>query len=290
MTKTPEAIRQHNRKAWDLQVGRGNQWTVPVSPEVIAEARAGRWSIVLTPQQPVPREWFPDPLTGIRLLALASGGGQQAPVLAAAGARVTLLDNSPAQLEQDRSVAQRDGLDLETVLGDMADLNAFPNDHFDLIVHPCSNSFVPDVRPVWREAFRVLKPGGTLIAGIVNPAVYLFDEGDRSLVVRHKLPSDDLTQLQARGEAVETMEDPISFSHSLDDQIGGQLEAGFLLIGFFEDKVAYEAEPLSSFMPCSFATRALKPAVPLPGPRAESTAHKRASIGLRSPHPKVQER
>ena len=94
-------------------------------------------------------------------MCLASGGGQQGPILAAAGADVTVFDNSPRQLEQDRYVADRDGLHLQTVEGDMRDLSCFPDESFDLIVHPVSNVFVPDVKPVWREAYRVLKPGAT---------------------------------------------------------------------------------------------------------------------------------
>ncbi|MEV5357700.1 class I SAM-dependent methyltransferase [Streptomyces sp. NPDC052693] len=78
------------------------------------------------------------------MLCLASGGGQQGPVLAAAGARMTVLDNSPRQLEQDDTVAAREGLDLRTVLGDARDLSPFPDASFDLIVHPVSNLFIPE--------------------------------------------------------------------------------------------------------------------------------------------------
>jgi SAM-dependent methyltransferase len=151
-------ILTYNRHAWDRQVERGNRWTVPAGPEEIARARKGDWEIVLTPTKPVPADWFP-PLPGLDVLCLASGGGQQGPILAAAGANVTVYDNSPKQLAQDRLVADGEGLALETVEGDMADLHALPDDRFDLIVHPCSNVLVPDVRPVWREAFRVLRPG-----------------------------------------------------------------------------------------------------------------------------------
>ena len=80
---------------------------------------------MLTNTKPVPRPWFSD-LEGIDVLCLASGGGQQAPIFAAAGANVTVLDNSPRQLAQDRFVAERDSLDLKTVEGDMADLSMFP--------------------------------------------------------------------------------------------------------------------------------------------------------------------
>src|SRR5436305_3954131 len=148
-------VRSYNRHAWNLQVEKGNRWTVPVGPAVILAARQGDWQVVLTPTRPVPRGWFP-PLAGLDVLCLASGGGQQAPVLAAAGASVTVLDNSPAQLSRDREVADREGLIVRTVQGDMADLSAFPDASFGLVFHPCSNGFVPDVRPVCREAFRVL--------------------------------------------------------------------------------------------------------------------------------------
>src|SRR5688500_2989165 len=112
-------IQRYNRDAWDKEVERGNQWTVPVGPDVIEAARLGRWDVLLTDTKPVPKKWFPE-LAGLDVLCLASGGGQQAPVLAAAGANVTVLDNSPKQLAQDRLVAERDSLTLETVEGDMA--------------------------------------------------------------------------------------------------------------------------------------------------------------------------
>src|SRR5262245_35844277 len=114
----------YNRRAWDANVAKGNRWTVPVSAEEIARARRGDWSIVLTPTRPVPREWFGE-LAGRDVLCLASGGGQQGPILAAAGARVVVLDQSPAQLGRDREVAQREGLSLRTVEGDMRDLSCF---------------------------------------------------------------------------------------------------------------------------------------------------------------------
>ena len=139
-------VLEHNRLAWDKQVEGGNEWTVPVGPEAIAAARTGQWTIVLTPTRPVPRDWLPG-LAGKRVLCLASGGGQQGPVLAAAGAHVTVLDNSPRQLERDRSVADREGLAITTVEGDMADLSMFSDASFDFIVHPVSNVFAQCLLP-----------------------------------------------------------------------------------------------------------------------------------------------
>ncbi|WP_260869124.1 class I SAM-dependent methyltransferase [Paenibacillus sp. Y412MC10] len=112
----------------------------------------------MTSVKPVPKVWFPD-LHGKKVLCLASGGGQQGPILAAAGADVTVLDFSKSQLEQDALVAKRDKLSSRTVLGSMTDLSIFAMDSFDLIVHPISNLYVPEIQPVWQEASRVLNPG-----------------------------------------------------------------------------------------------------------------------------------
>ena len=92
-----------------------------------------------------------------------------------------MFDNSERQLGQDRMVAAREGLQLSTVRGDMADLGVFADRSFDLIVHPCSNCFVPNVRPVWTEAFRVLRDGGQLLAGYSSAVVYLFGCASKSV-------------------------------------------------------------------------------------------------------------
>lgn len=253
-------IRDYNRTAWDNEVERGNEWTQGVSPEVIAAARQGRWEVLLTETRPVPREWFPD-LHALEVLCLASGGGQQAPILAAAGARVTVFDNSPKQLEQDRNVAKREGLSLVTVEGDIADLSCFADESFELIFHPCSNLFVPDVRPVWKEAFRVLRRGGRLLAGFLNPVIYLFDHRlieRKELLVRHALPYSDMSSLpeEERRQLIERGE-PLEFGHTLTDQIGGQVDAGFTINGFYEDH--HRTLPVAKYTPTYIATRAIKP-------------------------------
>jgi SAM-dependent methyltransferase len=253
-------IRSFNRKAWDRQVEEGNIWTRPVSSEEVAAARRGSWQVVLTPTKPVPKEWF-GPLEDRDVLCLASGGGQQGPILTAAGARVTVLDNSPRQLGQDRMVAERDGLEIRLVEGSMMDLSIFADESFDLIFHPVSNGFVPDVRPVWREAFRVLRHGGVLLAGIANPLIYMFDmeKLDRGeLEVRWSIPYSDLESLtEAQLKEYEEKGYPLEWSHTLEDQIGGQTSAGFLIAGFYEDIAPGDA--LEKIIPTFIATRAIKP-------------------------------
>jgi SAM-dependent methyltransferase len=252
----------HNRAAWDHEVATGNRWTVPVGAKAIARARRGDWNVVLTPRRPVPRAWFGE-LTGTEVLCLASGGGQQGPILAAAGARVTVLDNSPAQLAQDRKVAAREDLHIETVLGDMADLSSFADATFGLIVHPCSNCFSEVVLPVWRECYRVLQRGGALLAGFANPLLFCFDrEKERlgQLEIRYPVPYSDVTSLDAeeRARFLEP-DEPLCFGHSLEDQIGGQLDAGFVVTGLYED-YHEDGDITVPYFPGFLATRALKPA------------------------------
>jgi SAM-dependent methyltransferase len=252
-------IRANNRERWNRQVEQGNPWTVPVSSKVIAEARQGVWSVLLTEQRSVPREWFPTSFAGLDLLGLACGGGQQGPIFAALGARVTILDNSPRQLDRDRQVALREGLEITTVEGDMRDLSVFKDACFDLVFHPVSNNFVPEVRPVWLEAYRVLRPGGTLLAGFGNPALYIFDylKAEKGIFeVRYKLPFDSRQLTEAERLEEFGDDEPLEFSHTLEDLIGGQLDAGFALKGMYED---HANSPMGELMPTYIATRAIKP-------------------------------
>jgi len=257
------SVREHNREAWDRQVEGGNAWTIPVGPEEIAAARAGEWTIYLTPTKPVPHEWLPE-LAGRQVLCLASGGGQQGPILAAAGAQVTVFDNSPRQLMRDRLVAEREGLAIAAVEGDMADLGVFPDQTFHAIVHPVSNVFVPDVRPVWREAYRVLKAGGVLIAGFDNPITHAFDyeeiERTGRIEIKYALPYSDLEQLsETEKQRYQEEGIPFEFGHTLEDQIGGQIAAGFAITGLYEDRDRNpEDSPLRAYMATYIATRAIK--------------------------------
>jgi SAM-dependent methyltransferase len=251
----------YNRAAWDRQVeGGANEWTLPVGPELIARARRGDWSVVLIGHVPVDRDWFPADLSGVDILCLASGGGQQAPTFAAAGATVTSFDNSPGQLARDREVADREGLAVRTELGDMRDLSVFPDASFDLVFNPVSNVFVPELAPVWRECRRVLRTGGVLMVGFLNPDVYLFDvqalDERRELIVRNRLPYSDL-QVSEEDRPHTWGDGPIEFSHTMTEQIGGQLAAGFVLTHFIE--APHHADATAEYMSAYFCTRAVNP-------------------------------
>lgn len=249
-------IAKHNKSAWDEYVEKNDRWTIPVSEEELENARNGDWGIVLTPNKKVPKNWLPN-MKGLKVLGLASGGGQQGPILATLGADVTIFDNSGKQLQQDQILSDKLNLDIKTVQGDMKDLSTFPDNSFDLIFNPCSIVFVDDVLPVWKECFRVLKPKGVLMTGLMNPISFQLDDENLKLIYKqpfsdlHSLPKEKLEKLKKDNE-------PLVFGHSLTDQIGGQLDAGFTITSMFEDYWDVENK-LDDYLPCFLATRAVKP-------------------------------
>jgi len=256
-------VQAHNRAAWNKESKSGNsRWCQPVSADEIRAAREGNWSVILTPNRNVPQGWFGN-IEGKKVLCLASGGGQQAPVLAAAGAEVTSFDNSEEQLAKDRFVAERDSLVLNAVLGDMANLSVFSDESFDLVFHPVANVYAEFLKPVWNECFRVLKWNGRLLSGFFNPAYFLFDHDEAAksgvLAVKYSLPYSDLKSLpQEKKEMIEKEGLPYQFGHTLEDQIRGQLAAGFVVCDLYEDGWDDDATPLNRFTSMYISTLAKK--------------------------------
>ncbi|PNY36446.1 hypothetical protein C2E31_12675 [Rhodopirellula baltica] len=155
---------EFNRQAWDNIARSRNRWFTPAPAEQIARASSGDFTLRLTACKTIPMDWIGN-VQGKRILALAAGGGHQGPILAAAGASVTVVDISEGQLEIDRRMADEHQLDLVTLQADMADLAGLDDASFDMVINPCSVNFAPDVRPIWQEAARVLCDHGVLIAG-----------------------------------------------------------------------------------------------------------------------------
>jgi SAM-dependent methyltransferase len=257
-------IHELNKAAWNEAVGEGeNPYTKVVSPEQIVEAGQGHWALFLSDCKPVPKDWFPR-FSGLKVLCLASGGGQQAPIFAALGAEVAVLDASPRQLAQDQFVAKRDNLIIRTVEGDMADLSVFADECFDLIFNPPSTLFVPDLEPVWRECYRVLRAGGLLMTGFMNPDEFIFDEvaldDEGVFVVKHSLPYVEHETLN-RKELERRIDDKemFHFSHTMEAQLGGLTQAGFVITSFYEDRRPDEDDnPIRHFAPSYYVARVQK--------------------------------
>jgi len=220
-----------NSETIDRWVDDGWEWGVPISHEVFVKAKAGEWDVGLTPTKPVPHEWFGE-LKGKKLLGLASGGGQQMPVFSALGADCTVLDYSERQLQSERLVATREGYEINIVKADMTKTFPFDNETFDIIFHPVSNCYIKDVYHVFRECFRVLKKGGVLICGLGNEVNYIVNE-DETMIV-NKMPFDPLENPEYMKQ-LQKDDSGVQFSHTIAEQIGGQLKAGFTLTDIFGD-------------------------------------------------------
>lgn len=247
---------QFNSETWDRWVDEGILWGQAISHESFMQAKANEWSVLLTPQTPVPKSWFP-PMQGSAVLGLACGGGQQMPIFSALGAHCTVFDNSKRQLESEQMVAEREGYAINIVKGDMTQPLPFADESFDLIFHPVSNCYVENVYPIWRECFRVLKKGGILMAGMTNDIVFLFNDYN-TLVVENPLPYNPLKDARVK-KLLEEEDGGMQFSHPFEEQIGGQMQAGFIVTHLFDDYDNEEGSRLNDFTPSYYASRAVKP-------------------------------
>jgi len=171
-----------------------------------------------------------DGVAGKRVLCLAAGGGRHGPLLARAGATVTVLDLSPAQLAIDQRLAATNDLRLTTVVGSIDDLTTrFPTSAFDIVVQPVSTSYLRDLAPVHAGLAHVLRPGGLLVAQHKQPA---------SLQVRAQRGSEGWTlesfhidglPLPAVSGHDHREAGTQEFLHTLDGLVGGLCRAGFVI-------------------------------------------------------------
>lgn len=220
-----------NAEAIGRWIDEGWEWGSPISHETYLQACAGDWEVKLTPVKTVPRAWFGE-LGGARVLGLASGGGQQIPIFKAAGAEVTVLDYTPAQLESERLVAEREGYEIDAVRADMTKPLPFPDAGFDLVFNPVSLCYVRAVEPIWREVARVLRPGGILLTGFDTIINYIVSADERHVVFKQPFDptvDEDQAALLAAADA------GVQFSHDLDEMLGGLLRAGFSIDDLYED-------------------------------------------------------
>ena len=242
-----------NAKTIDAWCESGWEWGQAISHEEFNAARNGQWDVLLTPTKYVPHEWFGE-LKGKDVLGLASGGGQQIPIFSALGAKCTVLDYSGNQCESERMVAKREGYTVNVIQADMTKRLPFEDEAFDLIFHPVSNCYVEDVKPIFKECYRVLKKGGILLCGLNNGFAYIFDETETNM--KYRLPFNPLKDPVAYEDSIKN-DWGIAFSHTLEEQIGGQLEAGFTLTDLYEDTSKYGV--LHDYnVPTFLATRAVK--------------------------------
>ena len=155
---------------------------------------------------------------------------------------------------KEKEVAERENYEIKLVKADMTKPLPFEDESFDLIFHPVSNCYIEDVYPLWKECYRVLKRGGILLAGLDNGINFIFDDEERMLA--HKLPFNPLKDQQLYQDSIKN-DWGIQFSHTIEEQIGGQLRAGFVLTDIYQDTNGVGR--LHEFnVPTFYATRAIK--------------------------------
>ena len=242
-----------NAETIDKWVDEGWEWGRPISHETYKQAQKGRWLVYLTPTKTVPHSWFGG-LQGKKILGLASGGGQKIPIFSALGAACTVLDYSQRQLESERMVADREGYEVRLIRADMTKPLPFSDGEFDLIFHPVSNCYVEKVEPIFQECFRVLKKGGILLGGYDTGVNFAFDENQERLA--YPLPFNPLKDKQLYEDSIANNWG-IQFSHTLEEQLGGQLQAGFRLTHLYEDTNS-EGNLRKYNIPSFVAVRAIK--------------------------------
>ncbi|MCE9631883.1 MAG: class I SAM-dependent methyltransferase [Planctomycetia bacterium] len=224
VTEQAWAIEQ-NRRAWDRLAAGGAALARPATDEAFDDPRG--W---VGGGGTATRPWIPSRLDGLEVLCLAAGGGKHGPLYAAAGARVTVFDLSPAMLALDRQVARERRIDLAIVEGSMDDLSVFATGRFDLVIHPVSTCYLPDVAAVFREVARVTQAGGLYVSQHKSPAS-LQATLQPGAGGRYELEYSQQVEAPLPPAPPSRLREPAAqeFIHSLSALCGGICAAGFTI-------------------------------------------------------------
>lgn len=229
---------KYNADAWDNTDESLSCYATAISHAEYLAAKNGTLDVTLAGVKLVPREWFPE-LRNADVLGLACGGGQQCPVFAAHGANVTVTDISDSQLANEKYVAEREGYNINIVKADLSKTFPFEDNSFDIIFNPVSNCYIEDISLMWKECARVIRKGGVLMMAFVKEEHYMFEpdfQNEKVLISRHSLPFNPLRDLSKEEvEEKQKSKRPFAFSHTLTEQIGGVIKAGFEITDIFED-------------------------------------------------------
>ena len=214
--------RNRNRTTWD-SLANGSPFARVASDEDLRNPLAAMDS----------RGWLPARVEGLDVLCLAAGGGWQSILYAAAGARVTVVDLSPAMLELDRREAARRSLDVTCVEAAMEDL-PLPAEAFDIVHQPVSTCYTPDLAGVYAEVARVLRPGGLYVSQHKTPTslqVSCSRAGSRGDAARYALGVElgHLGPLPPSPDRDHREADAAEYLHSYHDLLGGLCRGGFVV-------------------------------------------------------------
>ena len=268
---TGQAAQQHNRRAWDRRADSGQPFARPAIDEEFADPLRAVDGL----------GWLGDDVANRKLLCLAAGGGRQGPLYAAAGADVTVVDISAGMLDLDRRVAAERGLDMRLIQSSMDDLSMLAEGEFEIVIHPVSTCYVPDVTAVYREVARVCRSHGLYISQHKQPASLQADRlptPDGYALMSPYYRRGPLPQVQ---KSVHREEGTLEYLHRWEQLIGGMCHAGFVV----EDLI----EPLhcdAHAMPGSFGHRSrfVAPYVRCRARRVSARTSGQAEGGLWTPN------
>lgn len=184
------------------------------------------------------RGWLPPSVAGLSVLCLASGGGWQSILYAAAGARVTVVDLSPGMLELDRKEAKKRGLSVTTIEASMDDLTLLADASFDIVHQPVSTCYVPDIEKVYAEIARVSRDDGLYISQHKVPTSLQITHRDSrnrfviGIEYYHTGPLPAVEDKSYREAGA------VEYLHRWDQLVGGLCRAGFVIEDLREPKRA----------------------------------------------------
>lgn len=219
MPQQPTPTHEHNRRAWDRRAQGGERFARPARDAEFIDPLA-----LLDGAR-----WLGGSVQGRRLLCLAAGGGKHGPLYAAAGAEVTVVDISPAMLQLDREVAQQRNLRVQTVATSMDDLSMLPAGRFEIVIHPVSTCYLPDIRPVFAEVARVMTPGGIYISQHKQPIS--MQAASEPKAGRYEITESYYRQgpLPPVAGCLHREEGTLEFLHRWEEIVGGMCQAGFVI-------------------------------------------------------------
>lgn len=209
--------REHNRRAWDARVRKRQRFTKPAADEELANA-----------EEQIDTAWLGN-VAGKRLLCLASGGGRQSALYAAAGAIVTVVDLSREMLALDREVALERGYDVRTVETSMENLSMFAAGDFELVVQPVSTCYVPEVTTVYRQVARIVAPGGLYVSQHKQPASLQAAVEPSPLGYELTEPYYRSGPLPPVAGSPHREHGTLEFLHRWEELLGGLCRAGFVI-------------------------------------------------------------
>ena len=214
------------------------------------------------------RGWLPDSVAGLNVLCLASGGGWQSILYAAAGACVTVVDLSESMLKLDSREARRRRFQVQTVLASMDDLSMFADESFDIVHQPVSTCYVPDLKPVYAGIARVLRSHGLYISQHKQPvSLQISHRNERHQFVigveyyhEGPLPQQQDTSYRESGAT--------EYLHRLEQIVGDLCQAGFVIEDLREPKRADYKVDVAHF---GYRGRFVPPYVRMKARRVERT-------------------